>query len=83
MERVASAQGCHDGILKGPTLLHEVVPPLQVGQFGMMDIERIPPMNRRRGWNIPDGKALTGEKGTIRKTGIEYLCGSKRQAFGP
>jgi hypothetical protein len=64
-------------------LSHELIPPLQVGQFGVMDIQRIPPMNSRRGWNIPDGKGHPGEKGTIGKMGIEYLCGSERQGFGP
>jgi hypothetical protein len=39
----------------------------------MMNIKRAPTMNGRRGWNVPHGKRLTGEKGTIGKTGIEYL----------
>ena len=34
-------------------------------------------------WNVPDRKGLPGEKRTIGKTGIEHLCGSERQGFGP
>jgi hypothetical protein len=46
----------------------------------MMDIQAVPPVNSRRSWIVPDGKGLPGKKGTIRKTGIEYLCGSEREA---
>jgi hypothetical protein len=41
-----------------------------------MDIQRIPPMNSRRGWNVLHGKGLTGEKSTIVKTGVEDMHGS-------
>jgi hypothetical protein len=54
-------------------LFDELIPSVEIGQFGMMNIKRAPTMNGRRGWNVPHGKRLTGEKGTIGKTGIEYL----------
>jgi hypothetical protein len=54
-------------------LFDELIPSVEVGQFGMMNIKRVPTMNGRRGWNVPHGKRLTGKKGTIGKTGIEYL----------
>src|SRR5277367_3542827 len=67
---------------KGLAFFHQLVPSVEVGQFGVMDIQRIPPMNRRRSWNVPHGKGGTGEKGTVRKTSVKDLRGSERQVFG-
>ena len=72
----------HDDGPKRRPFFHKLIPSVEVGQVGVINIQRIPPMNRRRGGNVPHGKGVTCEKRAIGKTGVEDLRGSERQAFG-
>lgn len=72
------AQRPHDSLPERPSLRHPIVPPLQVGQFGMLDVQRVPSMDGCSCRNISHRKVVSSKESPVRKALIKNSRSSQR-----